>query len=224
MLELSDKIIIVTATRVPGTEFLLKKPLGLFLEKSGWYKRTKVIEKNKEGLSKVYNRFITEDYKGKYVIFVHDDVLIDDLFFQEKVLSAFEKYNVIGLAGAKSCDLSSDVPAWHLMTKKEDMVGEVKHSKDGNIWTSCFGPTDSRALVLDGLFIGVNIDVALQKGLRFDENFSFHHYDITFCLKANELKIKTGVCPISVIHFGLGDSMNTDEWRKSAETFKKNYK
>lgn len=221
---LTDRIIFVTATKGSATNLLLTRPLGFFLEKTGWDARTKIIENNTEGLCKVYNRYLTEEYRNKFVIFVHDDVLINDLFFEEKVLFAFERYDIIGLAGSRSCDLSSEHPAWHTMTKREDMVGEVAHSRQGKVWTTIFGPTESRALVLDGLFIGVNVNAALENGLTFDERFSFHHYDITFSLRANDLKIKAGVFPMSVIHYGLGDSMNSNEWKESAKTFKELYK
>lgn len=221
---LTDRIIFVTATKGSGTELFLKRPFGFFLEKTGWDKRTEIIENNTEGLSKVYNRFLTEEYRNKFVIFVHDDVLITDLFFEEKVLFAFEKYDIIGLAGSKSCNLSSEHPAWHTMAPREDHVGEVAHTSQGKVWTSVFGPTESRALILDGLFIGVNVSAALEKGLTFDENFEFHHYDIAFSLRANQKKIKAGVFPLCVIHYGLGDSMNTDEWRESAKKFKETYK
>ena len=221
---LTEKIVIVTTTKGSGTNLLLKRPLGFFLEKTGWDARTEIVENNTEGLSKVYNRFLSDEYKDKFVIFIHDDVLVNDLFFEEKVLLAFEKFDIIGLAGSKSCDLSSEHPAWHTMSPREDFVGEVAHSKDGKVWTTVFGPTDSRVLVLDGLFIGVNVNTALEKGLTFDENFGFHHYDITFSLRANEKKIKAGFFPISVIHFGLGSSMNTDGWRESAKKFKELYK
>lgn len=221
--DLENDIIIVSATKNSTTELLTKKPLGLFLEKSGFDKKSLIQEFNKEGLSKVYNKFLTEEYRGKYIIFVHDDVLIDDLFFIEKVTNAFKKYDIIGLAGSKTTNL--DVPrcAWHLMTERENMVGEVAHSHQGNLWTTVFGPTDSRALVLDGLFLGVNVSKLLDSGLFFDENFDFHHYDLSFCLRANEKKIKVGVFPLRVIHFGLGDSMNTKEWENSNNIFKKLY-
>ena len=221
---LTEKLVIVTATKGSGTELLHGRPLGIFLEKSGWEARTKIVENNREGLCKVYNRFLTEEYKDKYVIFIHDDVLINDLFFEEKVLAAFEKFDIIGLAGATSCDLSSEHPAWHMIAPSEHYVGEVAHSKDGRVWTTVFGPTDSRALVIDSLFMGVNVNKALEKGLKFDERFDFHHLDIDFSLEANRLKIKTGVFPLSVTHFGLGDSMNTDSWKKSSIIFKEKYK
>ena len=146
------------------------------------------------------------------------------MFWKEKLEIAFQKYDIVGLAGSKKCDLSSDIPAWHLMCDRNDLVGEVAHSKDKVNWTTIFGPTDSRALILDGLFIAVNVAKLLETNTKFDEDFSFHHYDITFCLNANKNKLKMGVYPIKVTHYGLGDSMNSDQWRKSANCFKQKYK
>ena len=214
----------VIATKDSKKDFLSKKPFGLFLEKTSLINSSFIIENNKEGLPKLYNKFLTEDYKNNYVIFVHDDVLIDDLFAIEKIQMAFEKYDIIGLAGAKTCNLNSEMCAWHIMSKPDSYVGEVAHySKDRRVWTTVFGPSDDRALVLDGLFIGVNVEKALEKQLKWDENFEFHHYDISFCLRANNLKIKAGVFPLRAVHYGLGDSMLTDDWTKSNQLFKSLY-
>jgi len=198
-----------------------KSQFNLFLDKFA-YKNYTIVYSNKEGLPKVYNKFFTEDHKGKKIIFIHDDVLIEDLFWQEKLDIAFEKYDIVGLAGSKKIDRSRP-PAWHLMSNKEDIVGEVAHAYEGKTWTTVFGPTDSRALVLDGLFIAVDVDKALSTNTTFDEDFDFHHYDISFCLRANNNKLKMGVAPIKVVHFGLGDSMNTPEWNSSAARFNLKY-
>jgi GT2 family glycosyltransferase len=208
-----------------STEEFMESQICLFLDKSDNRKNSTIILNNKDGLPKVYNKFISEYYRGKKVVFVHDDVLIDDLFLEEKLDLAFEKYDIVGLAGAKSCDVSSEVSAWHLMSKKEDYVGEVAHSDGKKCWTTVFGPTDSRALTLDGLFIAIDVSKVLdaKNELFFDERFDFHHYDITFCLRANDAKLKMGVTPIKVTHFGLGDSMNTPEWHQSANKFKQIY-
>jgi hypothetical protein len=215
---------IVTATPNDLKTFKASSQLCLSLDKIGISNKCKVITENKEGLPKIYNSFINEEHKDYYIIFIHDDVLIEDLFFEEKLQLAFEKYDIVGLAGSKRCDLNSPMSAWHLMSDKKDWVGEVSHSKDKKVWTSTFGETDSRALILDGLFIGVNVERLLETNTRFDENFTFHHYDISFCLNANNNKLKMGVYPIKVTHFGLGDSMNTPEWQESAMKFKQLYK
>jgi len=214
----SNNYFFVVATQKSQDDFNKNSQIALFLDKVGYRNKTKVFYENKLGLPELYNRFITENNKDKKIIFVHDDVLIEDLFFEEKLQVAFEKFDIVGLAGSKKCDLSKPA-AWHLMSDKIDHVGEVAHSADKIVWTTCFGPTNDRALVLDGLFLAVNVKRLVETGTKFDERFSFHHYDITFCLKANKNKLKMGVAPIKVTHFGLGDSMNTPEWHHSASLF-----
>jgi hypothetical protein len=214
---------IVIATPNTAEDFYKKSPAAFFLEKSGWEKRSTIVFENKLGLPALYNSFICEENINKKIIFMHDDVLIQDLFFDEKIELAFAKYDIVGLAGAKTCDLQAPMKAWHLMTSRENMVGEVGHSKDKKSWTTTFGPTDSRALIIDGLFIAVDVNKLLQTKTYFDEDFDFHHYDMTFCLRANQNKLKIGVYPIQVLHFGLGDSMMSDQWQKSAIRFKEKY-
>ena len=220
---MKNKYKIVVATPLSKEDFKKKSPISLSLDKLNLTYISEIVYDNKEGLTKVYNRFITPDNAGKNILFVHDDVLIEDLFLEEKLKLAFEKYDIVGLAGAKQCDTSSSMKAWHLMAPKESFVGEVTHSKDKMFWTSSFGPTPSRALIIDGLFIAVNVDRLLQTNTRFDEDFDFHHYDISFCIRANQNKVKVGVYPIRVVHYGMGDSMNSVEWAKSAEKFKEKY-
>jgi hypothetical protein len=214
---------IVCATTKDKKTFKENSQISLFLDKNGLWNKSNIIYENKESLSKIYNSFLNESNKNEKIIFVHDDVLIEDLFFEEKLDIAFEKYDIVGLAGAKTCNLKSNMSAWHLMADQGTFVGEVAHSKDKKVWTTCFGPTDSRALILDGLFLAVNVSKLLQTNTKFDERFDFHHYDITFCLNANKNKLKMGVYPIRVIHFGLGDSMMTESWINSDKKFKQYY-
>jgi GT2 family glycosyltransferase len=220
-----DKIYkIVVATPLSKENFELKSKIFMSLEKLKNNFDCEIIYNNKTGLSKLYNSFLKEENTGKKIIFVHDDVLIEDLFLLEKLEDAFDSYDIIGLAGAKSCDLNSQIPAWHLMSKREDFVGEVSHSDMKKFWTNSYGITPSRSLIIDGLFIAVNVKKLLETNTKFDEDFTFHHYDITFCLNANQNKLKIGVYPIKVTHYGLGDSMMSQEWRESALKFQKKYK
>jgi hypothetical protein len=213
----------VVATQNNQENFIKNSPICLFLDKTENIKNSTILYENKTSLTKIYNSFITKENQDKKIIFVHDDVLIEDVFLFEKLDVAFEKYDIVGLAGAKKCDITKP-PAWHLMSERQDHVGEVAHSKDKVYWTTVFGPTDSRALIIDGLFIAVSVKKLLETNTRFDENFDFHHYDITFCLNANKNKLKIGVYPIKVTHFGLGDSMNTEEWMQSSLKFQKLYR
>ena len=169
----------------------------------------------------MYNTCLQDPaYKNHILLFLHDDVVLEDIFLAEKVINS--PYSVTGLAGTRSADLKK-APAWYIMSEKADWVGEVAHTKDNKTWTTCFGETDSRALLLDGLFLAVDVNVVNKAGVAFDEDFDFHHYDITFCLDCNKKKIKVGVQPIRVVHCSLGRSVNTPEWRTSAIKFSKKY-
>lgn len=185
---------------------------------------------NKKGLPIVYNQYISEHYKNEYIVFVHDDVQIADMFAYSKILAGFDKYDIIGLAGCTKI-VNKDYPAWHIMAGWQDpgigkkySVGEVAHKfNDGNITTSVYGPIGGRALLLDGLFLGINVNRLLEANVKFDEDFSFHHYDLSFCLRANEAKLKMGTIQLFCTHAGIGDSMMSEEWNKSAVKFKEKY-
>jgi hypothetical protein len=182
-----------------------------------------IFKDNKQGLSERYNEILnTPGYSDKIALFVHDDVELEDLFLYEKLANS--PYSITGLAGAKSFNKQSPNLAWHLSSPVEDYVGEVSHKdRNNNVWTSIFGKTNCRALILDGLFFACKIDDLKQKELEFDINFNFHFYDIAFCLRANEKKVACGVLPIKVIHHGLGDSMLTPEWNEANLKFKEVY-
>lgn len=183
----------------------------------------RIIKDNKKGLSEVYNSFIdNNEYLDKILLFLHDDVELNDLFLVEKLNES--PYTVTGLAGSKTCDLNLDKLAWHLATSRDNMVGEVMHKKGDHAWTTVFGPSKGRCLIIDGLFIAVNVEKIRNTPARFNETFKFHHYDMSFCLECNKNKVTVGVLPIHVIHHGMGDSMISDDWDRSNENFKKEYK
>lgn len=219
----------IIATRAKDMEEFSERPIFKSLQKQhdvhDLYTpvtfKYKIIFDNQLGLSKVYNTCLQDPaYKNHILLFLHDDVVLEDIFLAEKVINS--PYSVTGLAGTRSADLKK-APAWYIMSEKADWVGEVAHTKDNKTWTTCFGETDSRALLLDGLFLAVDVNVVNKAGVAFDEDFDFHHYDITFCLDCNKKKIKVGVQPIRVVHCSLGRSVNTPEWRTSAIKFSKKY-
>jgi len=181
-----------------------------------------LFKDNKKGLSECYNT-ILKDPKNidKIVLFVHDDVELDDVFLGRKLLDS--PYSITGLAGAKSFNKASDKLAWHISAPREDYVGEVAHNSNGKVWTTVFGPTKSRALTIDGLFVACKVKDLVENDLYFNESFAFHFYDLSFCLDANEKKVSCGVLPIRVIHHGLGDSMLTPEWEEANLKFKEAY-
>lgn len=220
------KILVVTCSKDDGRSSMLAKSLNELKDDV-----TVVINaNNKTGLSKAYNRQLTAEnlIKHDIVLFVHDDVFIDDLKLKGKLYTAMNqmKYDIVGLAGSSKIKIKKPC-LWHIMSQREDMSGSVSHpiNESSQLGVTSFGPWPSRCLVIDGLFMAVNLKNILQAGWRFNESFKFHHYDLSSCLDANKLKLKIGTYPIHVTHAspGLRD-INDKSFQESQQIFYNQYK
>lgn len=179
---------------------------------------------NKDGLPQVYNGFLNsrEWDKNDRVVFLHDDCYVEDVNIRDKLDESFQKYDVVGLAGGLAPLKRTPQSLWHVMSDKHS--GCVNHTDGKRVWTNVFGPNDKYCALLDGLFLGVNPLLLQEKSVTFDEDFGFHHYDLSFCMRCNKagLTLGTSVQLIHVIHEGLGE-YNNDSWEKSDVLFRKKY-
>lgn len=200
-------ILVVSCTRGKKAETRLYASLRGFHQseiKTSWH------ENNVTPLPVIYNRYLNSKTLKKHdiVLFVHDDLYIDDYKLRGKLYNAMKRYDIVGLAGATK--LSIKPPSlWHLMSNKENQRGFVHHPVESSSdeWTtSCasFGPTPANVAIIDGLFIAVSIKKALEVSWNFNEEFTFHHYDIASCIDALEKKLTIGVTPIHTIHSSPG--------------------
>lgn len=183
---------------------------------------------NKEHLAKVYNHYLDTIKDAKYIIFCHDDISIEDSKLYEKIDKAIgddSPYTICGVAGNTQARIQ-EKNLWHLMGNKDSMSGAVAHYT-GKDATKCFmtnfGVTPQRCILLDGIFLAVNVDKINEVGLRFDENYptGFHFYDIDFCLEANKKGLKMTTWPIWIVHMSHGlTDINNEDWNKNNEYFK----
>lgn len=192
----------------------------------------KFVTNNKQGLPKCYNKFLTKKIAEKHdiIVFCHDDLYIDDLKLRGKLYKSLyaDKYDIVGLAGASTCKIEHGKPTlWHLMSERETWSGTVFHPRgvDTNqVMSTTFGPTPSRCLVLDGVFLAVNIHRVREKKWKFNDTFDFHHYDIASCIDANTKQLKLGTCMIHAIHDSPGlHSIEDPDWLSSQDKFLKLY-
>ncbi|MBL8827353.1 MAG: hypothetical protein JNM18_10295 [Planctomycetaceae bacterium] len=184
--------------------------------------RYRFYEQNRTGLSTIYNQILNERAgRDEVVVFVHDDVTIGDLFIQEKLTAAVGPlgYAIVGLAGTSSFNLMLDKPVtmW-LQPPQQALSGAVEHAagEHANHW-SAYGPTPRRCVVMDGLFLGV--DMLKIGGVRFDEQFEFHFYDLDFCLTAHRAGLALGTQNIYVNHQS-GGSYNSAAFAATQEKFR----
>lgn len=186
---------------------------------------------NKRGLPEMYNQVLSADVDSDWLVFVHDDVYIDDACLLEKLDTARHNhgFDIVGAAGCINPRIKNH-NLWHVMADRQDHRGTVAHPTGTNygverqITYSCFGPTPARVTLIDGLFVAVHAPTARERGWKFNENYTFHHYDMSSCIDANKLKLKIGVYPINLIHTSPGlSSLDDPVWKESNKQFLKEY-
>lgn len=179
------------------------------------------IWNNTKGLPEAYNDFLDSHTREfDCVLFIHDDLTINDCQVLDKLKDAMDRgWDVIGVAGSKGFSIpnpSQRTGWWSPPNAKFGLVGGVLHHDKNNgqsIYTS-YGKSPSPALVIDGCFIAVS-GRAIARGLRFDQAFRFHCYDVDLCLTAWEMGLKTGVEPILVTHDSPGLGFMSDEFMQA---------
>lgn len=185
------------------------------------------VYNNTVPICKAYNKIIMNVVKnGIYenIVFLHDDVYIEDRHLTEKVDKYLQTYDIIGLAGGNDMEVKKPC-LWHIMCKERfGTVGHyINNNKTTHWYGTTFGVSEARVVVIDGLFIGVKASIFKTSELMFDDNLpGFHHYDIKFCIDANNMKYKIGVVPILVTHMSPGlKSLQDPNYIKSEEAFLK---
>lgn len=231
-------ILIVSCTQKTKTEFS-NTPLGKSIEKLKDIVTSRIFFENSLGISECYNKALQEIYNSKdnipnYVIFVHDDLWICDHFFKEKLEKGFKQFDVLGLAGARSFSINRGLQnqygliGWHLCSPKEHWSGAVEHpyidGEEGQTYWSYFGPTPMRCATLDGLFLAVNYKKINDNNIKFDEDFKWDFYDLTFCLECNKAGLKLGTTNIACTHMSHGKGILKDYYKQCQNLFIKKWK
>ena len=209
----------VIATRVPKEEFFSQTAIGRSLS----YCRALGFEirlsaSNTRGLPAVYNAAIEEAAERPAIlVFVHDDVMLLDYFWPHRLRQALDRFPIVGLAGNRR--RLPGQSSWAFLDDRltrddqKHFSGVVAHGHGfppGNL--SVFGPAGLEVKLLDGLFIAVESRTLIESGIRFDERFDFHFYDLDFCRQAEMQGISMGTMALSVIHGSRGD-FRSEGWR-----------
>jgi hypothetical protein len=184
--------------------------------------RLNAFLENKLGLPLLYNRFLTEEHRDDLAVFVHDDLWLDDFFFADRIRAGLEAFDVIGLAGNRR--LVPGAAAWHVKNEQmewdaEWISGAVCHGKQPLGQPSIYGPTPAPVQLLDGVLLAVRVSKLLDAGVRFDERFSFHFYDLDFSRQANSASLKVGTWPIAVTHVS-GGGYGSESWLQELAAYR----
>ena len=206
---------VISATRLDRDQFQAS-PLGSSLKRIAADKRLnpKIAFANTRGLGIVYNEAIAAA-EDDFVLFVHDDVWFDDFYLTDRLLEGLERFDVVGLAG--NTRLAPGHDSWaHLPgSRRLDLPylrGAIAHGDTPLGKVGFFGPIVGECELLDGVFLAVRRKRLVDTGVRFDERFGFHFYDLDFCRTARAQGLRLGTWPISVTHRSAGNA-DTDAWR-----------
>lgn len=185
---------------------------------------------NTLGLPTVYNIALSvAEQEPAILVFVHDDIYLCDFFWMERLYEGLQQFDVIGLAG--NTRRVPKQPAWAFATatpkllwdERRFLSGTVGHGKGvpcNNI--SIFGPAKQECKLMDGLFLAADSEVLNARGVRFDEQFAFHFYDMDFCRQAEQKGLRMGTWPISVVHES-GGNFNSPSWREGYAKYLEKY-
>lgn len=212
-----------------GLPYYTSWELGLTNFKDGLFDYDQYIEyENAKSLGEVYNKYF-DKLDSDYIICIHDDVIIDDINFFDKIEQYSENFDIMGVAGG--CNFSFkryDRLSWmSVLNQQTDLAGCVRHKvmpKDDKIEIfncSNYGPCPKKVLSIDGLIMIFNKKA--YKSIKFDPQFNFDFYDLDLCFTAYKNKLNVGVVPISVTHMSCGEGILKQSYLEEQQKFIKKW-
>ena len=213
------KLRIVSATQVPEALFWDATYLGRSLRRIPENMRPSHLiafantGARAAGLSRIFNTAIDRTDADTDIVFVHDDVYLNDWFLTQRVAEALSHFDIVGLAGAQNPDLTQ--PSWGLRFDENlnpmgwqpgvQRSGAVNHFDYACPTVSVYGPTPMPCQLLDGVFLAARTAKLKEHGVRFDPRFDFHCYDVDFCRTALTKGLRLGTWPIAITHDSAGN-------------------
>lgn len=246
----SQRFVLAVATREPEAGFHTDTATGLSLSRLksafGHPTRLQLFADNKEGLPKLYNQVIDQAGDDDVVVFMHDDLWLDDHYILLRLKEALAHFDVVGVAGNRN--RLPHQPAWLWPSKKgtwdtpANMLGRVAHpsrqsrqsineraqdtapsnAKDEETMTlapvSNYGASMAGARLMDGVLLCAKAGVLKAANIRFDTRFGFHFYDLDFCRQCEAAGLRMGVYPFALTHMSPG-GFSSPAWFSALGTY-----
>ncbi len=224
---------VISATRMAEEEFWSQSALGISLRRLNKDKRLvpRIAFSNRRGLPEIFNERILATEAHDFLVFVHDDVWIDDFFLADRVIEGLQAFDVIGVAG--NLRRVSSQPAWAFVGRnaaggfvwdeRRYLSGAVAHGVRPFGSVSVFGSAPAQCELLDGVFLAVRRPRLLETGALFDPAFAFHFYDLDFCRTARMAGLRLGTWPIAVTHQS-GGAFGSLDWSRQYHAYMKKWR
>lgn len=219
---------VVSATRLSSTEFWRSAALGISLRRLAHDTRlvAHIAFENQCGLPEVFNARINAGEGGEILVFIHDDVWIDDYFLADRVIDGLKTFDVIGVAGNRR--RVPHQPAWAFIDDKLtwdaeiNLSGSIAHGSDPFGSISVFGAAPAECEFLDGVFLAASKSRLRAAKVQFDPRFDFDFYDMDFCRSARRAGLRLGTWPICLTHQS-GGAFGTVRWAEKHRLYEQKW-
>lgn len=220
-------LIFVSATRLSEKSFHSVSLLGACLPRLGEFGSValRLAHGNTRPLAEVYNAAIEAAAPEDVLVFVHDDVRVDDWMLAQRLQEALQHFDVVGVAGNRR--VQHRQVTWYLQPEQPGvpspwdhayLTGAISHGAPQSRITM-YGPSPQPARLLDGVFLAARASALKQSGVRFDPALAFHFYDLDFCLQAHAAGLRLGTWPIALTHASSGESIRSGLWADARVLF-----
>lgn len=223
--DLNCQLIIVSATRSTEQDFWSQSALGVSLKTHMALDRrlkASIAFENTRGLSEVFNESIEQADASEILVFIHDDVWIDEESFADAVISGLKSFDVIGVAGNKR--RVANQPSWAFIDRQftwDDSVnlsGRVAHGKDAFGHVNDYGAVPAECELMDGVFFATKKSTLLNSNVKFDPQFDFHFYDLDFCRSARQAGLTLGTWLVNLTHQS-GGAFGSFGWQQKYQAY-----
>ena len=215
---------IVAATRYSEDEFWSQSALGQSLERL--CRRSDpnicIAYANAKGLPDVYNHHISEKITDEAIIFIHDDVWIDDYHIFSRISEGLQCFDILGVAGNRrrlpmqpSWIFTDTALTWD---EPHQLSGAIAHGDYPFGELTFYGHCPAECELLDGVLLAIKSASIRAANLRFDPRFDFHFYDLDFCRQARQAGLRLGTWPIAITHQSGGNFISTS-WHESYQIY-----
>ncbi len=205
------RIHLVSATKLSEADFWQQSALGQSMQQHMAVDARlslSVAFENRQGLPDIFNRAIAQAAGDEVLVFIHDDVWLDEPFLVDSIVAGLARFDVIGVAGNRR--RMARQAAWpfadarFIWDEKSNLSGRVSHGKNAHGQVCSYGPSPAECLLLDGMFMAARSGTLQTSGVRFDSQFDFHFYDLDFCRTASEAHLHLGTWPVALTHQSVG--------------------
>jgi len=214
------KLRLISATRQDANAFHRETLLGQSLKHPAHCELLlNVAFENRRGLPEVYNTALLQ-HQEELLLFCHDDLALPPTPLEPLIQQCLRHFDIVGLAGNRR---DQGHVAWHV--RPDGLGWDYPYLRGQSISGSTTNPTknvrglcDVPVALIDGAFIAVQRNRLLEQGVRFDEQFRFHFYDLDLCRQARKHELRLGVIRLDCLHQS-GGAFGHPAWIDQAKLY-----